>query len=150
MSCGALELQRNPNYPFQRTEEPSEVDPPVTAEEANDIEEEEEFLDAEDIEAFEAAPPNTDINFEEMAENYFARVDEIHRHFSEEEDEVLDFEDLSSEEEEADQTPILESILRESMEPLFQVQKHQVTIQHYSHVLVHACSPSAIIAWTRF
>ena len=37
---------------------------------------------------FKQLPPNTDVNFDEMAENYFARVDEIHQQVREEEDAV--------------------------------------------------------------
>ena len=82
--------------------------------------EEENYLDAEDINHFEEAPPNTNINFEEMAENYFARVDEIHKQFAEEEDPQLDFEDLSSEEDEEDHSNVMDDLLRQSVEPLFQ------------------------------
>ena len=41
-----------------------------------DVQEDDVYLDAEDIENFEEAPSNTEVNFEEMAENYFSRVDE--------------------------------------------------------------------------
>jgi len=44
-------------------------------EETND---DDDFVDAEDFENFEPAPPNTEVDFEAMAQNYFARVDEIH------------------------------------------------------------------------
>ena len=40
------------------------------------------------------------MNFEEMVENYYERVDEIHGQFTDEEDTELDFEDLSSENDE--------------------------------------------------
>lgn len=73
-------LQRNPNQQGQQREDFPEVDGDVRGEdygegpEQQDRAEEEEdvFLDAEDVEQFEPAPPNTDINFEEMAQNFFA------------------------------------------------------------------------------
>jgi len=68
-------------------------------------------LESEGFEAFEAALPNTAVNFEEMAENYFALVDEIHAQFREVEDEQLDFHDLSSDDKEPDETPVAEAIL---------------------------------------
>ena len=40
--------------------------------------EEDGYLDAEDYREFEGAPPNNVVNLDEMAENYFARADEIH------------------------------------------------------------------------
>lgn len=89
-------------------------------EERSVVEEEEVYVDAEDMDEFEGVPPNTDINFEEMAENYFARVDEIHQQERDEEDCVLDFEDFSSEDEQPDMRPLMEELLRESAEPLFQ------------------------------
>ena len=110
-------MQRNPNERVERREDYREAHSDVLAQEDGDIEEDEVYLDAEDYEAFEAAPPNTDVNFEEMAENYFARVDAIHQHLIEEDDEVLDFEDVSSEDDEPDQAPVLEALLRESVEP---------------------------------
>ena len=71
------------------------------------------------MEEFEAAPPNTTVHFEELAQNYFGRADEIHGQRREDEDGCVDFDDLSSEEEEVDNTPILEELLRQSAEPLF-------------------------------
>jgi hypothetical protein len=54
-----------------------------------------------------------------LAENYFARVDEIHQQFREVEDETLDFEDMSAEEDEPDHTLVVEALLREAMQPLY-------------------------------
>lgn len=54
------------------------------------------YFDSEDTEEFEAAAPNIEVNFDDMVENYFARVDEIHQQHSDEEDAVLDFEDISA------------------------------------------------------
>ena len=88
--------------------------------ESNVVGEDEIFLDADDMNEFATVPPNTEINFEEMAENYFARADEIHQQERDDPDYVLDFEDFSSEDEEADMTPLMEELLRESAEPLFQ------------------------------
>jgi hypothetical protein len=106
--------------------------------EATAAEEDDVFLDAEDVNDFEAAPPNVDINFEEMAENYFGRADEIHRQIRGEEDFVLDFQDLSSEEEEPDKTPIMESLLRESAEPLF--PGSQTNRLQFSIILMSLCT----------
>jgi len=47
-----------------------------------------------------------------MAENYFGRVDEIHEQCMHEEDEPLDFDDLSFEEEEPNHSDVLEDLLR--------------------------------------
>ena len=80
---------------------------------------EEEYLDAADYDNFEEAPPNANLNLDNMAEIFFARVDEIHQQFTEEGDEVLDFDDLSSEENEPDRSEILEELVREAVEPLF-------------------------------
>ena len=74
--------------------------------------EEEEFLDAKDFNDFRVAHINKNVDFTELAGNYFARVDEIHRTNAEEEDVVLGFDDLSSKEEEPDATPVLEEVLR--------------------------------------
>ena len=98
-------------------------------EESSVVEEEEIYVDAEDMDEFKGVPPNTD--FEEMAENYFARVDEIHQQERDEEDCVLDFEDFSSEEEQPDMTLLMEELLRGSAEPLFhgsQSSRLQITI----------------------
>jgi len=54
-----------------------------------------------------------------MAENYFARVHEIHDEFTGEANVVLDFEELSSEDDEVDNTDLMEEILHEPAEPLF-------------------------------
>jgi len=131
-------LQRNPNERVQRREEFRKVHGDVLTEEDGDIQGEEVYLDAEDYEEFEAAPPNTDVNFEEMAENYFARVDEIHQHEREDGDEVLDFEDLSSEDDEPDRTPVLEALLRESVEPLFPGSRN--TRLQFSIILMSLCT----------
>lgn len=41
------------------------------------VEGDDAFLDADNVNNFQAASPNSDINFEKMAENYFARADKI-------------------------------------------------------------------------
>lgn len=43
--------------------------------EREEVPAEDEFVDAEEFQDFEAAPPNTEVDFETMAQNYFARVD---------------------------------------------------------------------------
>ena len=115
-------MQRNPNRRVEQREnsgdEANDVWPQPNGdehpEESGVVEEEVIYVHAEDMDEFEGFPPNTDINFEEMAENYFARVDEIHQQERHEEDCVLNFEDFSSEDEEPDQTPFMEDLLRES------------------------------------
>jgi hypothetical protein len=102
---------------------PAEHTKDVQSAESGDFREEDIYFDAEDSDKFQAVPPNTDVNFDEMAQNYFARVDEIHRQPREEDNAVLDFEDLSDQEEEAENTPILESLLHQAAEPLFEGSK---------------------------
>ena len=104
-------MQRNPNQRAQPAEEG------ILGEAV--VEEEDNYLDAEDLENFEEAPPNNEVNLEEMAENYFRRVDEIHRQFTDEEDAELDFQDLSSEDGEEDQSSVMDDLLRQLVEPLF-------------------------------
>ena len=116
---------------------PQEIDAELP-EESNVVEEDEIYVDAEDMEEFEEVPPNTDINFEEMAENYFARVDEIHQQERDEEDCVLDFEDFSSDDEQPDMTPLMEEVLRESAEPLF--QGSQSSRLQFSIILMSLCT----------
>lgn len=87
--------------------------------EAQSHENEDEYFDASDNDQFQEAPHETTVNLDQMAEYYFARVNKIHEQFSEEGDEVLDFDELSSEEEQPDQSDILEELLREAKEPLF-------------------------------
>lgn len=82
-------------------------------------EDQDEYFDAQHENDFEEAPVNMEVNFDEMARNYFACVDEIHEHSSEEEDSVLDFSDLSAEEDEPNQSDLLEDLLREAAEPLY-------------------------------
>lgn len=107
-----------------------------TDEEPEDAEE--EYLDAVDYENFEEAPPNTNINLENMAEIFFARVDEIHQQFTEEGDEDLDFDDLSSEEDEPDQSEVLEELLHEAAEPLFQGSRSSRL--QFSIILMSLCT----------
>lgn len=83
------------------------------------MQEEDDYLDAEDFDNFEEAPPHTDVNFKEMAENYFTRVDEIHRQFTDEDDAMLHFEDLSADEDEEDLTSVMDNLLRQAVEPLY-------------------------------
>jgi hypothetical protein len=116
-------MQRIPNQHVQEGDVVGEELPAdngnLPAEEVRRAEEEDVFFDAEEVNDFQAAPPNTDINFDEMAENYFARADEIHQQVAEEGDSVQHFEDLSSEDDELDRTPVMEELLREAAEPLF-------------------------------
>lgn len=95
------------------------------------------FLDAKYYAAFQSAPPNTDVNFEEMAENYFVRVDEIHGQFREVEDDILDFEDMSEEEDERDLTSVVKALLREAMEPLY--PGSQSSRLQFSIILMFLC-----------
>jgi len=83
--------------------------------EKNDVEVE-DYLDAEDYLDFEDVSPNAAVNFEQMAQNYFACVDKIHQQCTDEEDSVIDLSDVSSEEDASD---VLEEVLRQSAEPLF-------------------------------
>lgn len=99
------------------SDQPQEDNEALTEEDRDDGGE--EFLDASDNENFEEAPPNTDLNLEQMIENYFARVDDIHEQCIENRDAILDFDDLSSEDDESNQSDVLEEILREAREPLF-------------------------------
>ena len=112
-------MKRNPHEQTEISSDDFELDGHAPVQEDSNTREEDVFLDAEDYAAFQPAPPNTNVNFEEMAENYFSRVDEIHGQFREMEDETLDFDDMSSEEDEPDCTPIVEALLRESMQPLY-------------------------------
>ena len=123
---------------FQRSG--GEPAPPAHGDHAQEVavEAEEEFVDALDEQTFHEVPPETDVNFEQMAQNYFARADEIHQLFTEEGDEVLDFDDLSSEEEEPDQSEFLEEILREAAEPLFPGSRSS-TLQ-FSIILMSLCT----------
>ena len=135
-------MQRIPNQHVQHDDVIGEELPTdngeLPAEEVRHVEDEDVFLDAEEENDFQAAPPNTDINFDEMAENYFARADEIHQQVREEDDSVLDFEDLSSEEEEPDRTPVMEALLRESAEPLF--PGSQTSRLQFSIILMSLCT----------
>ena len=111
---------------------------PVPQEDNKDRVEEDEGVDAEDYYGFEAAPPNTNIDFDEMAQNYFALADEIHHQVRVENDALLDFEDLSATEGEADKTPILEALLQESAEPLFPGAK--INRLQFGVVLMSLCT----------
>jgi len=106
-------------FPSQGTKGPHAQRPDNVPRELDETDGEEEFQDAEDYDNFEAVPPNTEVDFESMAQNYFARVDKIHQQNSEDEDAVLDFEDMSTEEDESEDNTVLEELLRQSMEPLF-------------------------------
>jgi hypothetical protein len=103
-----LLLQRDPGERVEPKPDHPEAQSDVTSAE---LHEEDAYLDAEDYQEFEEAPPNTDVNLDEMAGNYFARVDEIHQNFIGSDDEIIDFDDLSSEDEESDRTPLLEALL---------------------------------------
>ena len=99
---------------------------------------EEEFFDSENSFEFEEAAPNIEVNFEEMAHNYFARIDEIHGQTSQERDGVLDFFDFSSVEEDTHRTDILEDILREATEPLYEGSNSSRL--HFSIILMSLCT----------
>lgn len=103
-----------------------------------DVLEEEEFMDVEDFGEFEAAPPNTHVDFNKVVGNCFARADEIHGGIGQDKDVVLDFDDLSSEEEEADTTPILEEVLQQSAQPLFPGSK--TSRLQFSIILMSLCT----------
>ena len=77
-----------------------------------DVVEEEEFLDVENFNDFEAAHANSNVDFTKLARNCFFQADKIHRANAKEEEIILDFDDLSSEKEELDATPILEEVLQ--------------------------------------
>ena len=131
-------MQKNPNRRVEQQENSSEEIGDELPEESNGVEEEEIYVDAEDMDEFEGVPPNTNINFEEMAENYFVRMDEIHQQERDEEDCVLDFEDFSSEDEQPDMTPLMEELLRESTEPLF--QRSQSSRLQFNIILMSLCT----------
>ena len=100
--------------------------------------EEENYIDIEDYIHFQEAEPKTAVNFEEMAENYFARADEIHRQFVEEEDAALDFEELSDDEDEGDNVDVMEDILGQLVEPLF--QGSSTSRLQFSIILMSLCT----------
>jgi len=112
--------------------------------------EDEEFLDAQDFNDFETAPPNTNVDFETMAQNYFSRVDEIHQQIFEDEDAVLDFDDVSTEEDECDDSAILEEVFQQVTEPLF--DGSSTSRMQFNIILMSLCTlfPSVIIALTKF
>jgi len=65
------------------------------------------------------ADSNIQVNFDEMAENYFAHLDEIYQQFINEGNIVLDFKKLLLNEEEPNYTNLKEDILHEAIESLF-------------------------------
>ena len=130
-----LLLQRDPGERVEPKSDHRESQSDVTSSELN---EEDAYLDAEDVLEFEGAPPNTDINLDEMAGNYFARVDEIHQNFVGSDDEIIDFDNLSSEDEESDRTPLLEALLRKSIEPLFPGSRNSRL--QFSVILMSLCT----------
>ena len=97
---------------------------------------EEQYVDAN--ESFEPAPVNNEVNFDEMANNYFARVDEIHQEFLEEGDATVDFECLSSDGEEPDDANIVEELLEQATEPLF--QGSNTSRLQFSIILMSLCT----------
>ena len=139
-------MQRNPNQHVEMSVEPTSDDGSETAghhaevpsEEEIDVEDDDVFVDAEEGDDFQPAAPNTDINFDEMAQNYFARTDEIDQQAREEEDALLDFEDLSSEEDEPDRRPVLEDLLRQSAEPLY--RGSSTSRLQFSVILMSLCT----------
>ena len=133
-----LVLQRIPNQRYNNRDEDSEVSSHVSGQQENDMTNDQMGLESDEYEAFEPAPPNTAVNFEEMAENYFARVDEIHARFRDVEDEQLDFHDLSSDDEEPDETPVVETILQESMELMF--PGSTIRCLQFSIILMSLCT----------
>lgn len=64
-------------------------------------------------------PPNREVHLEEMAEDFFTQADEIHHQFLEEDDTVLDFEEMLFDDEEVDDSVLLEDLLVQAKEPLF-------------------------------
>ena len=62
-----------------------------SAEHNVDIQDDEDYFDDEDYCDFAAASPNTDVNFDEVAQIYFERVDEIYQQVREEGDGLLHF-----------------------------------------------------------
>ena len=92
----------------------------------------------EEVDDFEPVPPNTDVNFEEMAQNFFAQADEIHEHVSEDEDTFLDFEELSSTDEETDDTNVIDDLLQQSREPLY--DGSQTSTLQFSIILMSLCT----------
>lgn len=135
-------MQRIPNQHVQHDDVVGEELPTdngeLPAEEVRHVEEEDVFFDAEEVNDFQAALPNTDINFDEMAENYFAHADEIHQQVTEEDNSVQHFEDLSSEDDEPDRTPLMEELLREAAEPLF--PSSQTSRLQFSIILMSLCT----------
>ena len=99
---------------------------------------EEEYLDALDSHDFEEAHPQTNVNLEEMVQNYFTRADEIHQQFTNEGDKILDFDDLSSEDKEQDQSELLEELIHQAREPLF-VGSRNTKLQ-FSIILMSLCT----------
>ena len=81
---------------------------------------EEQFLDAEDFENFESAAPNTNVHLDEMAQNFFGRADEIHEQLTDEEDSILHLNDPLGEDEEVDQSHLVEDLLLQATQPLFE------------------------------
>jgi hypothetical protein len=130
-----LLLQRDPGERVEPRHEQHEIHSDITESEPHD---EDAYLDAEDFEEFEGAPPNTDVNLDEMAGNYFARVDEIHQSSVASDDEIIDFDDLSEEEDESDQTPLLEALLCESIQPLFPGSRNSRL--QFSVILMSLCT----------
>lgn len=117
-------LLRNPVRQAEAPQDAPQEDAELDEEEhvhgeQTQVDEEEEYVDANDFETFEPTPPNRELNLDDMAENFFARAVEIHEEFTVEEDEVLDFDDLSSEEDEPDRTEVVEELLRQAAEPSF-------------------------------
>ena len=135
-------MQRIPNQHVQHDDVVGEELPAdngeLPAEEVRRVEEEDVFFDAEEVNNFQVPPPNTDIAFDEMAENYFARANEIHQQVTEEDNFVQHFEDLSSEDDDPDRTPLMEELLREAAEPLF--PGSQTSRLQFSIILMSLCT----------
>lgn len=106
LTIACMLAQRDPGERVELGEDYPEIYSDSTPGGGEELLEEACYLDAEDYQEFEGAPLNNVVNLDEMAENYFARVDEIHQNHAGEEDGVLDFDDLSSEEDEPDRTPL--------------------------------------------
>ena len=129
-------LQRDPGGRVEPRQDQHEIHPDNTERELPD---EDAYLDAEDFQDFVEPPPNTDVNLDEMAGNYFARVDEIHQNFvASDDDEIIDFDNLSEEEDESDRSTLLEALLRESIEPLFPGSRNSRL--QFSVILMSLCT----------
>jgi len=66
-----------PHLPEEDVVSNAEATPSIPQEDA-EVVEEEDFIDANEFDTFEAASLNVELNLDDMAQNFFAHVDEIH------------------------------------------------------------------------